>query len=148
MPRPEENPVSSAMRQIRQLSQDQHDLGVSVPTFRDRRLLQYIEYGENEQATDAADAFLHYSDDEVRMRTLSGGIRGAAHQSTAPECIRKTRISFELHPSVFFDDLLDDESFLHIDEDVVKNANPQVAALISLFGEEELQANIRTPRAA
>jgi hypothetical protein len=119
-----------------------------VPTFRDRRLLQYIEYGENEQATDAADAFLHYSDDEVRMRTLSGGIRGAAHQSTAPECIRKTRISFELHPSVFFDDLLDDESFLHIDEDVVKNANPQVAALISLFGEEELQANIRTPRAA
>ena len=138
MPRPEENPVSSAMRQIRQLSQDQHDLVVSVPTFRERRLLQYIEYGENEQATDAADAFLHYSDDEVRMRTLSGGIRGAAHQSTAPECIRKTRISFELHPSVllFEDDLLlaeEDEDSLHIYEEIVFRAMKDMNALASLL---------------
>lgn len=84
------------------------------------------------------------------MRALSSGVRGADHHSTAPEGIRKTRLSFELHPSVFFDDLLDDDSFRHIDEDVVKNANPQVAALIVfLFGDLNARnANVRTPRAA
>jgi hypothetical protein len=145
------------MRQFQQLPQEQHDLGVSVPTFRERRLLQYIEYGENEQATDAADAFLHYSDDEVRMRTLSGGIRGAAHQSTAPECIRKTRISFELHPSVllFEDDLLlaeEDKDSLHIYEEDVFRAMKDINALASLLfgvgGEGGSNANVRTPRAA
>jgi hypothetical protein len=136
--------------QFQDLPQDQHDLVISVPTFHDRRLLEYIDIGENEQAANPADAFLYYSNDEVRMRALSDGRRGAAHDSTTPEGIRKTRLSFELHPSVFFDDLLDDDSSRHIDEDVVKNANPQVAALIVfLFGDLNARnANVRTPRAA
>ncbi len=39
------------------------------------------------------------------MRTLSGGILGAAHEHTVTEETRKTRLSFELHPSVLFEDL-------------------------------------------
>jgi hypothetical protein len=143
--------------QFQDLPQDQHDLVISVPTFHDRRLLEYIDIGENEQAANPADAFLYYSNDEVRMRALSDGRRGAAHDSTTPEGIRKTRLSFELHPCVFFDDdddLLNDDSGRDginegNNEDVVKNANPRFAALFSLLFEgRDLEANVRTPRAA
>ena len=92
------------------------------------------------------DAFLLYSDDEVRMRTLSGGILGSAREeSTEPKAngggaIRKTRLSFELHPSVFYDDLFaDDDVAENINAgDVVnspKNQNSQLEALVAtLFG--------------
>ena len=94
------------------------------------------------------DAFLYYSDDEVRMRTLSGGILGSTREEPAMTngggtIRRKTRLSFELHPSVFFDDLLaDDDVAENINSgDVVnslKNQNSQPAALVAtLFGVDE-----------
>ena len=128
-----------------------------VPTFRDHRLLQ-----DNRAVGDPPthyDAFLHYSDDEVRMRTLSGGILGSARDvltltgANGGEAIRKTRLSFELHPSVFLDDLFsDDDVAENINTgDLIKNLkgnNPQLAALVATFHGVDLDANIRTPRAA
>lgn len=154
MPSPEENPSSSVMRQFQDLlPEDQHDLIMSVPTFRDQSLLHYTDIGESGHSTRSSDAFLFYSNEEVRMRTISGGIRGAAHESTAPEGIRKTRISFEMHPCVFFDDLLANDSFrndvnanMNID-DVVRNASPQMAALLSILYGKDLNTNVRTSRA-
>ena len=131
-----------------------HILTYEVPTFRDHRLLQ-----DNRAVGDhlAYDAFLHYSDDEVRMRTLSGGILGSAREERTMTygggAIRKTILSFELHPSVFFDDLFSDDN---VAENInagdliynLKNQNPQLAALVATFHGVDLDANIRTPRAA
>jgi hypothetical protein len=56
------------------------------------------------------DAFSYYSNDQVRIRTLklwgrsSNNNQEEPHQEELAE--RKTRISFELHPSLILDDLL------------------------------------------
>ena len=63
-----------------------------------------------------ADPFLYYSNDRVRMRDLRlEGVEvedssndGQQEQSTS-SIVRKTRITFELHPSLLLDDLMDDE---------------------------------------
>mmetsp|Transcript_17077 Transcript_17077/g.36085 ORF Transcript_17077/g.36085 Transcript_17077/m.36085 type:complete len:128 (-) Transcript_17077:83-466(-) len=55
------------------------------------------------------DAFLYYSNDDIRMKTLK--------LEEVPETVgaieirvpRKTRISFELHPSVLLEDLMEEE---------------------------------------
>ena len=84
---------------------------VSVPTFRHRNsldsLLQQAGFEQQGQG-DKIDAFLLYSNDEVRMRTISSGLLGADQESTSTEdhTIRKTRMSFEVHPSVFCEDFL------------------------------------------
>ena len=84
-----------------------------------------------------------YSDDEVRMRTLSGGARGSDHPSTATDGVtRKTRLSFELHPSAFLEDFLPDdffgngnnegdlEDYIHnIMENMIENSTMERAAL-------------------
>jgi hypothetical protein len=70
------------------------------------------------------DSFLHYSNDEVRIRTLMMSEEGDSNSSSSAEAEenvvrppaqpleRKTRISFELHPSLILDDmLLNDEQF-------------------------------------
>ena len=63
------------------------------------------------------DPFLYYSNDQVRMRELrledveeqDPSNDGQQEQSTV-SCERKTRITFELHPSLLLgDDLMDDE---------------------------------------
>lgn len=62
------------------------------------------------------DAFLHYSNDSVRMRALK--MQDANVERAAADCLqskprnqeRKTRLSFELHPSLILDDLLDEMS--------------------------------------
>ena len=58
------------------------------------------------------DAFSHYSDDATRMRALrtpTAALDAPRASNAAPERIgarpRKTKISFELHPSLFFEDL-------------------------------------------
>ncbi|KAL7493321.1 hypothetical protein ACHAWT_003466 [Skeletonema menzelii] len=133
-----------------------------IPTFHGNSLLDLEEAGiSTEEQDHHEDAFLFYSDDEVRMRVLSGGTRGADHhhQSTVTDGVvtRKTRISFELHPSVFFDDLLSDEDFIGNDftEEAVMEAarnNPKVASVASILAaflfEGDGQADIRTSRAA
>ena len=138
-------------------------VSVLVPTFRNENsLLQDADIVEKEQ-DDKVDAFLLYSNDEVRLRTLSGGIVRAEQNSTLTQGItRKTRISFELHPSVFMEELLlADDSFSDFDrineeerineEDFAKaiNEDPQMYALLSsLYGGDIIYANIRAPRAA
>ena len=147
-----------------------------VPTFRDdHRTLQ-----DNRAVGDpiAYDAFLHYSDDEVRMRTLSGGILGSTREEATGAngrgAIRKTRLSFELHPSVFYDDLFADDdvnspqlaalvaTLFGVDDDLFADDNVDVAENINaedvvnstkdndakLTALVDLDANIRTPRAA
>ena len=139
---------------------------VPVPTFRHgNRLLEAAGIDESEQA-DKFDAFLLYSNDEVRMRTLSGGMVGADQESTSTQTEgegstrkRKTRLSFELHPSVFTENLLlgDDSSlslsdFDDIHEDAVKamaeDPQAQVNALVFLLFGGNLHANHRAPKAA
>ena len=100
------------MNNSQELPQDQDwPANVPVPTFRDGNcsLNSFLrEAGfESEPQGDKVDAFLLYSNDEVRMRTISGGVLGADQESTSAEGDnRKTRLSFELHPSAFIEDLL------------------------------------------
>ena len=105
------------------------------------RILQEARIGESEQAANA-DAFLFYSNDEVRLRSLSGGIVGADQESRSTHGnARKTRISFELHPSLFCEDLLyTSESFFSGFDDVNledafkainTNTDPRVKAFVS-----------------
>lgn len=125
--------------------QHQHILAATVPTFRDRPLYEYIGIGDS---STSIDAFQFYSNDEIRMRTLSGGILGASHEHTTEES-RKTRLSFELHPSVLFEDLFanDDVPIARegnnnpaIDNRNMNNENlpSELAALVSfLYGLEQ-----------
>ena len=153
------------MNQFQEPPQEQDfPTNVPVPTFRHgNRLLEAAGIGESEHA-DKVDAFLLYSNDDVRMRTLSGGMVRADQESTSTETEgeggtrkRKTRISFELHPSVFTENLLlgDDSSlsdFDDIQEDAVKtmaeDPQAQVNALVFLLFGGNLHANHRAPKAA
>jgi len=161
------------MNQFQEPPQEQDfPTNVPVPTFRHgNRLLEAAGIDESEHA-DKVDAFLLYSNDEVRMRTLSSGLVGvgADQESTSTETEgeggtrkRKTRISFELHPSVFIEDLLlagdDDDSFVSDFDDINDNEeeavkvkamteDPQMNALVFLLFGGDLHANIRAPRAA
>jgi hypothetical protein len=125
-----------------------------VPTFRNHPLfIEENDVGENNHSSGRTDAFLYYSDNEVRIRHISGGILGAPQESAATEVIRKTRISFEMHSSVFFEDLFADDLLADdINEEAAAkttNDNHQMAALVdALFGEGCLQANVRIPKAA
>ena len=159
------------MNQFQEPPQEQDfPTNVPVPTFRHgNRLLEAAGIGESEHA-DKVDAFLLYSNDEVRMRTLSGGMVRANQESTSTETEgedstrkRKTRISFELHPSVFIENLLlagdDDDSFVSDFDDINDNEEEavkvkamtedlQMNALVFLLFGGDLHANIRAPRAA
>ncbi len=115
---------------------------VPAPSRHDNHLLQEVRIGESEPAANT-DAFLFYSNDDVRLRSLSGGIVGADQESRRPThghgSARKTRISFELHPSLFCEELLytGDSFFSGFDdvnlEDAFKamNADPRLKAFVS-----------------
>ena len=137
---------------------------VPVPTFRrGSSLSSSLQEAGFEQQCDTVDAFLLYSNDEVRMRTISSGVLGAGQESTSTEGgTRKTRISFELHPSVFIEDFLladaddnaDDSLYGEPDdiseEDVVEalSNGSHMNALVSYLLGEDLNSNIRVPEAA
>ena len=75
--------------------------------------------------TASDDAFLKYSSDEVRMKTLkmSEGTSSCTKSSLEKQAIatpkqqreRKTRISFELHPSLIMEDMIFEDD---LDNDV------------------------------
>jgi hypothetical protein len=95
------------MNHSQELPQEQDwPANVPVPTFRHSSLDSFLQEAGFEPQGDKVDAFLLYSNDEVRMRTISGGVLGADQESTLTESNRKTRLSFELHPSAFIEDLL------------------------------------------
>ena len=73
------------------------------------------------------DPFLYYSNDQVRMKELrflqdeevdssddDSSYTSLSNQAqpTTTYCARKTRISFELHPSLLLEDLMTDDEFL------------------------------------
>ena len=76
------------------------------------------------------DAFLYYSNDQVRMKELllqdveddssddepSSTSVSNQEQSTT-SCVRKTRITFELHPSLLLEDLMNDDELFGDDTD-------------------------------
>ena len=153
------------MNQFQEPPQEQDfPTNVPVPTFRHgNRLLEAAGIDESEQA-DKVDAFLLYSNDDVRMRTLGGGQVGANQQSMSTETEgedstrkRKTRISFELHPSVFIENLLlaGDDFFVSDFDDINDNEDDAVKVEAKAMTEDpqmnalaSLQVNIRAPRAA
>lgn len=158
---------ASAMQQFCELPEDHGSLlAVSVPTFHDSQP-QVVHISQVK--TKSEDPFLYYSNDDIRMRRLTGkddnnsaatqdihddgSLVGRVQDSTRTGCItRKTRLSFEVHPSLFFDDSQDeDDRFSHLDlGDAAKKIaveNTQLSPLIqALFGELEVKACI--PRAA
>ena len=150
------------MNHSQELPQEQvWPANVPVPTFRHGSLDSFLREAGFEPQGDKVDAFLLYSNDDVRMRTISGGVLGADQESTSTESNRKTRISFEIHPSVFIEDILladdVDDSLNHGDTDdnsseeaVVKasDADSHMNALVSYLFGEEFKSNIRVPRAA
>ena len=172
------------MNQFQEPPQEQDfPTNVPVPTFRHgNRLLEAAGIDESEHA-DKVDAFLLYSNDEVRMRTLSSGLVGANQQSMSTETEgedstrkRKTRISFELHPSVFIENLLlaGDDFFVSDFDDINDNEDEKEAVKVkamtddindneedavevkakAMTGDPQMNAlaslhvNIRAPRAA
>ena len=66
----------------------------------------------NSRPTDKHDAFSHYSNDVTRMNTLlmKEAPKSQRQQRVLPQAQeRKTRISFEVHPSLILEDLLFDD---------------------------------------
>ena len=157
---------ASAMQQFHELPEDKGSLlVVSVPTFHESLQPQVVHISQVK--TKSEDPFLYYSNDHVRMRRLTGkdnnstatqdshddGLQGRVQDSTRTGCItRKTRLSFEVHPSLFVEDSQDeDDRFSHLDLDAaakkIAAENTQLSPLIqALFGELEVKACI--PRAA
>eukprot|EP00984_Skeletonema_dohrnii_P013263 scaffold5464_cov97-Skeletonema_dohrnii-CCMP3373.AAC.7 len=142
---------SSAMNRFQKPPQEQEDFptNVPVPTFRHgNRLLEAAGIGESEHADkDKVDAFLLYSNDEVRMRTLSSGLVGvgADQESTSTETEgeggtrkRKTRVSFELHPSVFIENLLlaGDDFFVSEFDDINDNEDEKEAVKVKAMTDD------------
>eukprot|EP00581_Thalassiosira_minuscula_P005281 CAMPEP_0183742410 /NCGR_PEP_ID=MMETSP0737-20130205/64680_1 /TAXON_ID=385413 /ORGANISM="Thalassiosira miniscula, Strain CCMP1093" /LENGTH=117 /DNA_ID=CAMNT_0025977993 /DNA_START=475 /DNA_END=825 /DNA_ORIENTATION=+ len=55
------------------------------------------------------DPFLFYSNDDIRIKTLK--LKEVSHKAKLADkanAQRKSRISFELHPSLIFEDMLDE----------------------------------------
>ena len=135
-------------------------MNAPVPSFRHvNSLLRESDIGKSEQAANV-DAFLLYSDDEVRMRAISGGSVGVGKESTSTEVqgsTRKTRLSFELHPSLFcegFEEINEEDevkAMKHFtlcgtnEEDAVKvkamKKDPHRKELVSIILGEDLQSN-------
>ena len=83
------------------------------------------------------DAFLRYSNDEVRMNALMLSSSSSSIKMQAPpqqrRVERKTRLSWELHPSLLIEDMLLDADFNHdnnedgIDiEDLLRDTQMQI----------------------
>ena len=150
------NYSSSAMQQqFQELTQCQHCCRchvTSVPTtFHDD---QQHEVANSRVVTKFKDPFLHYSNDKVRMRRLlshkkktssANNKQGRLQDTTTVGrkvddqihvIKRKTRLSFELHPSVFFDDSFHSKEDLfsnHDNNGVPKKAAAATAARLLLL---------------
>lgn len=110
----------------RQQQTPQDDVDVGGPSEEVRPILKVL------------DPFLYYSNDRVRMKELhfedveeedssddaSSTSLSNQEQSTS-SCERKTRITFELHPSLLLEDLMDDLSNddSHDDLDAILDAS-------------------------
>ena len=83
---------------------------IHVPTFPEPRQRAPVEDAD---ALRSQDPFLYFSDQRRRMAHLTGNEEEVNDQDNPPQqqqrvVERRTRISFEVHPSLLLDDLLDD----------------------------------------
>ena len=83
--------------------------------------------------TTKADPFLYYSNDRVRMRELrhedvKEGEDSSDEQSTSSG-ERKTRLTFEVHPSKLDDDLIDDDDDELLSPDFQAFLDASIAAI-------------------
>ena len=137
-----------AINHSQELPQEQGwSANMEVPTFRQGNSLNNLIREAGFEPQDVkVDAFLLYSNDDVRMRMISGGALGSDQEPTSTEgSTRKTRLSFELHPTKFIEDffLADD------DDDSLYGNSDDINALASYLYGGDLQSNvIRVPRAA
>jgi len=85
---------------------DSFTLELEVPTT----TMKLAQDTRNSSPTTACkhDAFLHYSNDETRMNTLMLKEASKCQRQQRVTQERKTRISFEVHPSLILEDLLFD----------------------------------------
>jgi hypothetical protein len=90
------------------------------------------------------DAFLRYSNDEVRMNALmlssSSSIKSQA--SSQQQVERKTRLSWELHPSVLLiEDMLLDAAFNHDNNEVGVDIEDLLRDMQMQIDEDDTQHN-------
>lgn len=80
------------------------------------------------QQRQGRDAFLYYSNDEVRINALKlrgDGSRDNHETHLEVEVERKTKLSFELHPSLLLEDLFDG-----VDDDMFGDEDIDIEELI------------------
>ena len=95
---PKGNDHSSTSKQPITVATKTHDGGSNPPIERPRRQL----------VSKQEDAFLYYSDQETRMNVLLHG--GESDERPIQESdVRQTRISFEIHPDLLLEDLIQDD---------------------------------------
>ena len=104
----------------------------SITSLRDTKSRKQYTRGGTQQRQ-GHDAFLYYSNDEVRINALK--LRGdgsrdnhETHQQQQPlevEVERKTKLSFELHPSLLLEDLFDG-----VDDDIFGEEDIDIEELI------------------
>ena len=85
-------------------------LELEVPTTTTTTTMKLAQDTRNSSPTKLCkhDAFLHYSNDETRMNTLMMKEAPKYQRQQRVTQERKTRISFEVHPSLILEDLLFD----------------------------------------
>ena len=97
--------ASSSRDNAQQLGQ-----AIQMPTFPEPRQRAPVE---NANDLRSQDPFLYFSDQRRRMAHLTGNEEEVNDQDNPPQqqqqvVERRTRISFEVHPSLLLDNLLDD----------------------------------------
>ncbi|KAL7525462.1 hypothetical protein ACHAWF_001373 [Thalassiosira exigua] len=102
-------------------SQDGSYEGMDCQCARDRDAATDASRERTEScASKSEDPFLYYSDDDVRMKTLKMVDGRIEPEPTSGPRQRKTRLSFELHPSLILEDVIDEldsgDDFLDIDD--------------------------------
>ncbi|KAL7490535.1 hypothetical protein ACHAWT_000105 [Skeletonema menzelii] len=96
---PKGNDHSSTSKQPITVATKTHDGGSNPPIERPRR--QHVSKQE--------DPFLYYSDQETRINALLLNGNESDERATQESDIRQTRISFEIHPDLLLEDLIQDD---------------------------------------
>mmetsp|Transcript_26230 Transcript_26230/g.44734 ORF Transcript_26230/g.44734 Transcript_26230/m.44734 type:complete len:127 (-) Transcript_26230:112-492(-) len=67
------------------------------------------DFASHSELCKSSDPFLYYSNDSLRNKALTLRLEGVSEKATiTSETRRKTRISFELYPSMFLGEMMDE----------------------------------------
>ena len=129
------------MQQTRQVSSEPEDTVEETPNETNPRTIRVPTFSPRTNSitkkSERGDAFLRYSNDEVRMQTLmmSTATRRDTQQTEAQVVDRKTRISFELHPSLIMEDMLRELG----DDDEDSGNDSSIQDMISSFMQTDME---------